>query len=360
MPEAPKVKVASTGSSPERPDRLAIARSTSPGAKRAIVLSLGPGSDTELPLPDIKPGDRLRIFAELEVTTNPDRSAPGLVGSAYTYTPKIEATLWAARDAEFATAKAGYASQIGPAWSGSCAPAKHHEVITFGDWGLEIDEPDWPAPYYLNLAVGVCHPSAKSGDRLLIGQNEKEGGVGIDMAGIRVVRLRPGAQPAVAAQYTRRPFVWGIPVNPAAREPKQWVAVYSHPLTGLKKGDQLLVRARMNTNASSLGYETRLSSRLFVSDDARAVEPGEGIKRFVSWNGHLSKPNGVNRLPSEGTKLTQKFGVAEILRAPGQTLYATLSAIAAAPYGGVESGDKLALGAGGSVEVTRYPASMNG
>src|SRR5919106_1348190 len=188
----PKVKVGSTGSGPETPDRISIAAAASPGKQRKVVLTLARDSKTDLPLPDIRPGDRLRIFVELEVTTNPDPKAPGLIGTAYSYAPKIEATLLAAKSATATKSKPGRALQIGSSWLGDCKRHKHHPVIVFGDFGAEADDLDWPGPCLINVALGAAHRSAKATDRLLVGQNQKTKTVGIDMAGIRVVRLRPG------------------------------------------------------------------------------------------------------------------------------------------------------------------------
>lgn len=359
-PTDPKVKVGSTGNDPESPDRIAIAAASSPGKRRKVVLSLGSDSDTDLPLPDIQTGDRLRIFVELEVTTNPDPRAPGLIGSAYRYAPKIEATLLAAKGPSTAHPRPGRAIPIGSAWLGDCKRDKHHQVICFGDFGIEADELDWGGPYRINVTLDAAHRSAKPNDKLLVGQNETTKVVGTDMAGIRVVRLRPGDQAALKPEYTRRRLVHGIPVSPRALGDGQWVSVYSHELKGLRRGEQLLVKAVLNTDASALRYPARVSTRLFLAEGRQQTEPGGKGQDIASWKGHLSKSNGVNRLRVEGVQPSHKFGVAEVRKAASKPLFVNLVAVCSDPHGGAKKGDKLAVRGGGFVEVTRYPPEMNG
>lgn len=356
-----KIKVGSTGNAPELVDRIPIARAAAPGGRRHLVLSLGADSDTDLPLPAIEAGDRLRIFVELAVTTDyADPKAPGLIGSAYGYTPRIEATLLAAADAKATAPAPGRAKQIGPAWVGECSHEHHHRVITLGDYGVDADELDWASPYFLNVTLAAAHPSAKRSNKLLVGQNEPTPIVGTDMAGIRVVRLRPGEQNAVRPQVIRRPLVPGIPVSQRELERKLWVNVYSFKLEDLAKGEQLLVRARLNTDASRLGYPCRVSTRLLLTDDPRQVEPsGEG-RLVATWKGHISKPNGFNCLPADGIRSTLKFGVLEARRNARNPLYVNLAAVSSEPFGGAKAGQRLPIKAGSLLEVTRYPPTMNG
>ncbi len=52
-----------------------------------------------MPLPELRGGDRLLAFAELELTTDAeDPNHPGLIGNAYSYSPTVEATMLLAAD----------------------------------------------------------------------------------------------------------------------------------------------------------------------------------------------------------------------------------------------------------------------
>ena len=91
---------------------------------------------------------------------------------------------------------------------------------------------------------------------------------------------------------------------------KRKTLVFSHRLDDLRKGEQLLVKARLTTDAAPLGYAARISTRLFLADSSRQLEAGGGTAgRAASWKGHLSKQTGFNCLPEDGARTTLKARV---------------------------------------------------
>src|SRR5919106_1667024 len=98
MPAGPaKVRVGSTGNEAELTETVSITRQR--GRQRRGGMSFGPKTKTDSPMPDIEAGDKLLVFAELEVTTDAeDPNHPGLIGSDYSYAPKVEAGLLLAAD----------------------------------------------------------------------------------------------------------------------------------------------------------------------------------------------------------------------------------------------------------------------
>ena len=352
----PKVRVGSTGNRPELLETIPIGRN--PGGRGKVVLSFGPGSRTDSPFPDLEPGDRLLALAELEVTTDAaEEGHPGRIGNAYSYAPKVEASLFLAAEptvAEPGRRAIALASPIGLALS----HRHHHGVLAFanGRYDVPVRGLPWRGPAHVNLVVGASHPRARRGDLLLIGQNEPTPTVVQDMAGIRVVRLRPGTQPPRPPEREPKCWVPGIPVS------KRETLVFSHRLERLRRGEQLLVRARLTTDAGPLGYPARISCRLFAADERDQLEPGGGrAARAMSWKGHLSKPTGFNCLPDDGARTSLKFGVLRVLEDPGRTLYLNLVAISSAPFGGAGAGDELKIVAPQSyLEITRYPPEMEG
>jgi hypothetical protein len=147
----------------------------------------------------------------------------------------------------------------------------------------------------------------------------------------------------------------GIPVA------KTETVVLSHRLDDLRAGEQLLVHAKLVTDAAQLGYPARISTRLFLADSSSQVQPGGSAQQAASWKGQLSKFTGFNCIPGEGPRASQKFGVGTIKAAPGPPLYVNMVAVSAAPFGGAGGGDELPIVAGGSfLDVTRYPAPAAG
>jgi hypothetical protein len=347
------VRVASTGTKPEIVDRVRIVRSRRPRGERTVVLALGPDSKTDLPLPAVKPGDRLRIFVELEVTTDYQRRVAGSIGNPYRYAPEIEATLLLAADARASEPEAGRARAVGPVWRGACSHRKHHRLIYFADVGYTVPNGGlgWHEETYVNVTLRAADAKARSGQFLLVGQNQQQPVVGQDMGGIRVVQLRPRTQPKPKPVQTTSLRVRGVPTN------ERKVVAYSRRLAGLTAGEQLLVRGRVVASAARLGYPARLTTRLFVAEREAQVEPGGSAQTLISWNGHLSKPNGSNCLPEEGRQTFLKFGVARVLKSTTKPLYVNLVAVSGDPTGQARSGDRLPLLSGGYLEVTRYPAN---
>ncbi|MGZ8667553.1 MAG: hypothetical protein ACXWZM_10665 [Solirubrobacterales bacterium] len=355
-PTGPTVRVGSTGNRPELIETIPI--TGRPARRRRVVMSFGPRTRTDSPLPDLLPGDRLLAFAELEVTTDAeDAGHPGRIGNAYSYAPLVEASLLLAAD-QGAVEAGPKALKLAKRWRESVSHRQHHAVVVFEDGEITVPRRGlpWPGPAHVNLVLGASHRDAKQGDVLLIGQNEKTPTVVQDMAGIRVVRLRPGTQPEQAGVRDASCRVLGIPV--AKRE----TLVFSHRLDGLRKGEQLVVKARLTTDASPLGYAARISSRLFLADSEDQLDPGAGkAARVASWKGHLSKPTGFNCLPGDGARTSRKLGVVRILRDPGVSLFLNLVAVSAAPFGGAGAGDELpVIGADSSIDVTRYPPELEG
>ena len=201
MPGQPKVKVASTGTEPEIEDTIPIARRAKPDGARTVVMSLAPDSKTDLALPqNLKPGDSLRIYVELELTTDYETKVPGSMGTPYTYDPWVQAVILLAADGGATAHEAGRAHSIK-----KTAPLKvthdlHHLVLVVDGAEAQYTVPasglPWPGPVFVNVALSAAHPSAAAGNLLLIGENEPHAPVvGKDTSGIRVIRLRPAPSP---------------------------------------------------------------------------------------------------------------------------------------------------------------------
>ena len=351
----PGVRVGSTGNSPELVETVPIVADAGKG--RRVVLSFGPDSKTDSPLPDIKGGDRLEVYAELEVTTDaPEEKHPGRIGNVYGYAPALEAQLLLAADAGITEVKGGRSIALGKAWTGTLSHEQHHGVITFA---AALDVPaeglPWEGPTCVNFVLAASSPEAKQGDLLLIGQNEKTPTVVQDMAGIRVVRTRAGGGTAPSEARDSGCLVAGVPVA------KVQTVVFAHRLDGLVAGEQLLVKAQLVTDAAPLGYAARISTRLFLADGPDQTEPGGTASSVASWKGHVSKFTGFNCLPALGPQTTRKFGVIAIKQAPPGPLYLNMVAVSAAPFGGAGSADALPIDASQSyLDVIRYPAELAG
>lgn len=335
-PPRTAIEVGATQNKPELVETIPIA--AGPGAGQ-VVLSLGPQTKTETPMPDLAPGDRLLAFAELELTTDAeDPNHPGLVGNAYSYAPSVTARL----------VLDGIELSKKP-WTQAVTHQRHHAVVTFGDAEARIP-PGWKGSGKVDLIVDASHPDAQPGDVLLVGQNEKTPTVVQDMAGIRVVRFRPGDAREPAPETQASCLCSGVPI--AKRE----TVVLSHELADLQAGEQLLVRGTLVTDADGLAAPARISTRMFIAEGPDQTDPGGAAAADVTWKGHLSKFTGFNCVPGEGAQTSRKYGVATVRQAPGRSLYVNLVAVSAAPFGGNAPTAELPVDTGSSsLRVTRFP-----
>jgi hypothetical protein len=346
------VAVGTTTNRPELVETIPIV--AQPGKGGRVVVSFGPRADTDCPFPDLAPGDKLRVFAELEVTTDADDpNHPGRIGNAYSYAPKVSASLLLASGPDEAAARQGKAIDLAGPWRQTVSHQQHHAVVTFADADFQIPDVGlpWHGPSCVNLVLAASNARASQGDVLLIGQNEKTPTVVQDMAGIRVVRERGGGPRASQPARESACLCAGVPVA------KTETVVLSHELDDLQVGEQLLVTAKLVTDAAQLGYPARISTRLFLADSRDQAEPGGSAKQVASWKGQLSKFTGFNCIPGDGPRTTQKFGVGAIRQPPGRPLFVNLVAVSAAPFGGAGARDELPIDTGRSfLEVTRFPA----
>ncbi len=344
------------GSTENKPELLkTIPIGTVAGKGRKVVLSLGADSDTDSPLPDLAGDDRLLALAELELTTDADDPHnPGRIGNAYSYAPNVEATMLLAADPGATQAKPGKAIELArKPWKGAISHQRHHEVVTFGDAELAIPAGGlpWRGPAFVNVVVSASHSRAKPGDVLLVGQNETTPVVVQDMAGIRVVRSRPASSRAPDAEIESACLCREIAIT------KQHTVVLAHPLPALAKGERLLVKGRLVTDATGLPAPARISTRMFVADRPDQVEPGGAAGTCLTWKGQLSKLTGFNCIPADGPQTSRKYGVAKVVAAPPGDLYVNLVAVSGAPFGGTRATDQLRIDTARSqLEVTRFPA----
>jgi hypothetical protein len=335
------VRVASTGGDAELVEIIPITRRRAAG--RRVAMRLGPSRRRFASLPDLAPGDRIEVLAEVEVTTDAPRR-PGRVGKPYAYEPTVEAQLLLSGDPGATAADGRHALALPKAISETCTHRQHHRVLVFAGAGLQIPAGGlpWPGPSYLNLVLGAHHPDAVRDQVLLVGENEPDGTVLGDKGRISVVRLRPGSQPRPRPKRS----------GPSAVSE---VAVQKGRLDDLSEGEQLVVTASLKTSAAQLGYPARISTRLFLADDPAQESPGGEAQTVAAFRGVITASNGFNCLPKNAHCTTQKAGVAYLREAPSGPLYVNLVAVSADPFGGAGRGDALEVLGGGGIEVVRYP-----
>ena len=299
-------------------------------------------------LPELRPGDRLRVTAEVEVTTDCETANPACVGNPYEYSPIITATLLLTGDRE---ATAGGRTALSLATRRvRCSQRRHHRVIVFTRAGLLIPEAGlpWSAPSFLNHILDAHHPRARDGDLLLVGENEPDGSVGGDKGRLNAIRLRPSRERPRERVRTAKRLAREIPVDKEKR-----TVVYARRLNDLRDDEDLEVRAALTVSAAHLSYPARISTRLILADSPRQADDGGRAAEIAPFNGEISENNGTNCLRARACT-SRKVGVLRCHAAAGRPMYVNLIAVSGDPFDEGRPGDTLRVLDEGFVEVRRY------
>jgi len=338
------------GTGSELEDRLRITARKSEEPK--VVMSLGPGDQSFTSMPELAPGDLLRVTTEVEVTTDATRKED-CVGEPYSYHPTVRASLLVASSREASKPDSKHALRVGEPAEHECTHEAHHRVIVFSeDWPVPEKGLPWSGPSYLNLVLEANHREAKDGHVMLIGENERpEGGgrmtVGGDKGRVNAIRFRPGDGTAGERLETSNVRARGgsVPIDETRR------VVYSQPVEGLADGEQLAVEAKLK--ASHPSFPARLSARLFLADSPTQTQNVKDAKEAAALGGEISELNGFNC--SGPSCVLEKFGVARITKPPKRDpIYVNLVVVCGDPE---KTGrrDPLRVSDGGFLRVVRYP-----
>jgi hypothetical protein len=357
--ERPSVLVASSGPHSELVEKLAISREA--GARREVAMSIRPGGGSFSAMPDLEPGDRLLISAEIELTTDCEEQTPdNCIGKAYTYPPTVSAELLLASGREVTEEPSGRAIRL-ERKSERCTHPEHHKVLVFPEVGYRVPDKGFPWPLEetcINLVLDAHSPRAQDGQFLLVGQNNpadeehRRPWVGQSMGRLNLVRVR-GELEELRREETRRPVVGRIPIDPDAK-----TVVYSLALKEVEEGEQLLVEAELTTDSRHLDYPARISTRVYLVDEPGRLEPGGRAKEAASFGGVIGEHNGFNSLPGSGLRTTRRAGVLRITKPSDKPLYVNLVATGGDPLRKAKREDALNVGGSGFVQAFRYPPEL--
>jgi hypothetical protein len=345
---APKVLICSTTKPSEKTETLPITPKA--GEKRDIVMRLGPKEAAHSPLPDLRPGDELKGLIELEVTTDCRRIQQGdCVKQPYTFNPTVRAYVFLADNAKATERERGHAILLHKELVVVTHDAHHH---TFVFEPAKTIARTWKAAQsYLIVALDAYHRSAKRGHVLLIGANEK-GGVVQDKGRLNIVRVREGEGHSPRQLQTKTLRTRRLPLTKARR------VVFSVPVEGLRKNEQLTIGAMLEVQVSGFDYPARISKRLVLADSPDETDTGKGARTLDDvFRGEISEHNGTNCMPGE-TKRVPAVGVLRVTKNATRTHYVNLVCESADPI--YDRMDKSLTLLRGSLTVNRYPAEWMG
>ena len=357
-PPSGRIRVASTGKEAEDPLTIPVHRS---GSHPEVVLSLGQNGQGPHRLPDLEPGDILLISAEVEVTTDCKQKQADCVKDPYTYDPEVEVGLIVADSKNAAENKEGHAKVL-KKQKRKVTHRRHHDVFVFDDVEFAVPEGGlpWSGPTFVNVAVSAQDPKASNNDIVLIGQNELKDGRGVavgDMSGISVIRSRPGDTPRPEVIRNDRRRAESLPVVKGETR-----IVYSQELKDLKKGEQLVVKADIETSADHLEYPARATVEVILAEKRDEDKPGAEGRRITATDGRVCPRNGKNCLDTEKSMISSKTGVVRIEKnaKKDEPMYVHAVLDTGNPTREDDPRDELRIRDGGSLRTFRYPPEMAG
>src|SRR5436190_2135430 len=150
----------STDKDDPQPTQIPITRKA--GASPKVIMTLAPGGPKYSKMPDLLPGDRIEVSAELEVTADASDN-PDAVAVPYGYSPKIRASLILTDDPAKTHAKR---AQRLASRGETCNHEQHHHRVVFDVPSHTVRAADVGS--HLNFVLSAHSRKAQDGQILLI------------------------------------------------------------------------------------------------------------------------------------------------------------------------------------------------
>ncbi len=308
------IETATTTGDAERVDTIPITRH--PGAGPRVALSLAAHE-----LPTLRRGDRLRALGEVQVTNTCALIERRCIGRLYSFDPRVKA--WLVAGASSRATHGPSARRISRRESLECGQRRpnrnHHCVLVIPNGGMTVRSPRrLPCPRarcHINLVVSAHHPSARAGNRLVIGADTPSGGVRRGKGRVSAAVIRAGVRPRVRKAASARRVSRRIPMDRSGG----WTSVYSVRLSNLQRGDVLIARARQILDVGHLDNAVFDSSRIILAQGRHKVTSGP-LARSAGAPRTFTEANGFNCTHGPSAYRTpcvsRKAGLTTVARTP--------------------------------------------
>jgi hypothetical protein len=197
----------------------------------------------------------------------------------------------------------------------------HHCVLTIRSERQIPDASKLSCPSgrcHLNLVISAYHPTARSAHRVIIG-TAGDRRISQNKGLLSAAVYRPRAARSVARTLTaKRPRIKALKLGGNRFGAQQKRVIYSRKLAALRKGERLVVEAKMRGGIKHLGYTLLLQSQLVLSNKPGSISRAGPQKRIGSFAGQFGVLNGFNctQRPSAHSHPCEvrKHGVMRIIR----------------------------------------------
>jgi hypothetical protein len=361
---APVVRAATTGNNSELISRLPI--TSSPGAAPRVAMSLGPGK-----LGRLHRGAKLRLSAEVEVTTTCVTQSARCIGKRYSFSPTIGARLVIARRRHAASGRAvrGVSRHRTMRCHQPRPNRNHHCVLVFDNVVKRLARPKrLPCSLRncrINLVLDAHDPAASGGEKVIVGADRPGGGIQQDMGRLNAIVIPRAAKPHLRRRTTDHIVAHSIPEGSPSSG--GWQVIYSMKLKHLQRGEVLAATARERTGIGQLRYSAFISSEILIGPTRHSTHP---FGHAISLDGLLTEANGFNCTQGPSAYktpcLTRKAGVARVRHRPigrkghPRPVYLNLISRSFPKLAHARPGDAARVLGGGELTVYRYRNGTRG
>lgn len=288
LEEPEKADLITTGNDSELVESVPIA--TAPGLQERVVMSLGPEE-----LPRLEAGDRLRVGAEVQVSTTCIDRGPRCVGRRYDFNPRVYARVVLAAEPTVTAPSIGLSDTRSVRCNQRRPNRNHHCTLALQNTETVLADlaslPCAPTACYANVILGAYHGRARPGNRVVLAADRPDGSVVQDKGRLNVVHAREGA-PAPTEASSNFLINPDLPLTEGKKVKRR--VVFSVEVPPAKKGEVLAIDGGYLANIQRLPFNAFISSRLIVAETPVATESTGIAKSSTTLRGDASEANGFN------------------------------------------------------------------
>lgn len=242
-------------------------------------------------------GDKISGFGEAEITIclkpRGGHSGQPCVGEMYAYNPIIKAKLVLGPDA--GASNGSNTVNISKTRTLTCRqdhPNRNHHCIISVPWSkFKVKDPGSlpcnPSACHLNMIVSAHHPSAGSGEKVVVGSSDDNKKIHQSLGKLSAVRYRGKSK---AKSWRGGRATKKIPVaSKNGSLPKR--VIYSAKVSKLKAGDQLVVDAKARTDIKRLGYNVFQRTEVVLAKTPGSIKQYGKVSESTA---RVSASNGMN------------------------------------------------------------------
>jgi hypothetical protein len=301
--------------------------------KPRVVSTLGPGS-----LGSFEAGDRIEAGFDVEVSvclkkahSSGLRSNFPCPGKLYGFDPSLRTKVVIA-----GSRKATKGVEVTPVKSSLCTQKplrRNHHCVIQSPWkGIRLPDsglPCKPAQCHFNVVMSAFDKEARNDgkNKVILGGQKLNGKISQGKTKFALALFPDGERRPLRTWRKTKRVSGSYRLDPNLADNKKKRVILSQRLTGLRKGDQLLVDAQMATSINHLPYDTFQRTEVVLSNKPKSIKPRGS---FTETTARVGEGNGFNCTRRKSGHVSpcvvRKIGVLSIRRKISKPVYVNVIA----------------------------------